>query len=67
MDWKRSTTSPLYAVAPLYYGRALAKLGKIDDSRKAYGRFFEHFKNADGTLPVLAAAKKEFVRLKSPS
>jgi tetratricopeptide (TPR) repeat protein len=67
MDWKRSTTSPLYALAPLDYGRALAKLGKIDDSRKAYEQFFEHFKNADGNLPVLAAAKKEFARLKSPS
>jgi tetratricopeptide (TPR) repeat protein len=67
VDWKRPSTSPLYALAPLYYGRALAKLGKIDDSRKAYEQFFEQFAHADATLPVLVAARKEFVRLKSPS
>jgi serine/threonine protein kinase/tetratricopeptide (TPR) repeat protein len=64
MDWKRPTTSSLHGVAPLYYGRALAKLGRIDESRQAYDRFFERFKNADASLPVLLAAKQEYRRLK---
>src|SRR5262249_23323590 len=63
VDWKRPSTSALYAVAPLYYGRALAKLGRTGESRKAYDAFFAAFKNADNTLPILAAAKKEYARL----
>jgi len=57
----------LRPVAPLFYGRALAKLGKIDDSRKAYDQFFTGFKNADSGLPILAAAKAEYARLKTAS
>ena len=57
----------LYALSPLYYGRALAKLGKTDESRAAYDRFFETFKNADASLPVLVAAKREYSRLKPAS
>jgi len=30
-------------------------------------QFFERFKQADATLPVLIAARKEFARLKPPS
>jgi hypothetical protein len=57
----------LKAVAPLYYGRALARVGKIDDSRKAYDQFFAGVAHADASLPILAAAKAEYARLKSPS
>ena len=64
MESNSATTSPLYALAPLYDGRALAKLGRIDGSRQAYDQFFERFKNADASLPVLLAAKQEYRRLK---
>jgi len=53
----------LHVEAPLYYGRALAKLGKIDESRKAYERFLESWKNADAGLPLLVAARKEYAAL----
>jgi tetratricopeptide (TPR) repeat protein len=64
IDWKRPSTSSLYAVAPLYYGRALAKLGRTDDSRKAYDAFFANFGKADSSLPIVAAARREYTRLK---
>jgi len=67
VDWKAPTVTSLHALAPLYYGRALAKLGRIDESRQAYDAFFANFKTADNTLPVLVAAKKEYARLKPAS
>jgi tetratricopeptide (TPR) repeat protein len=64
MDWQRPTISALYAIAPLYYGRALTKLGRIDEARAGYDRFFTAFKNADTSLPILAAARREYGKLK---
>jgi tetratricopeptide (TPR) repeat protein len=64
VDWKRPSTSAIYAVSPLYYGRALAKLGRIDESRAAYQKFLAAFRNADSALPIVVAAKKELARLK---
>jgi tetratricopeptide (TPR) repeat protein/predicted Ser/Thr protein kinase len=55
--------SSLTPVAWLYYGRALAKMGNKDESRKAYDRFFEAWKKADADLPILVAAKKEYAAL----
>jgi tetratricopeptide (TPR) repeat protein/predicted Ser/Thr protein kinase len=55
--------SPLSAEADLYLGRALAKMGKTDESRKAYERFLDRWKNADAGLPILAAAKREYAAL----
>jgi tetratricopeptide (TPR) repeat protein/predicted Ser/Thr protein kinase len=63
----QQSLNTLKAVAPLYYGRALARVGKIDDSRKAYDQFFAGVAHADASLPILAAAKAEYARLKSPS
>ena len=63
----QQSLNTLKAVAPLYYGRALARLGKIDESRKAYDQFFAGLAHADPGLPILAAAKAEYARLKSPS
>ena len=51
------------AQAPLFYGRALAKLGKIDESRKAYEEFLQAMKDADADLPIVAAAKREYAAL----
>ena len=67
IDWKTPSTSALYALAPLYYGRALVKLGRIDESRAAYDRFFDSFEKADANLPVLVNAKREYGRLKPAS
>jgi hypothetical protein len=55
--------SPLSAEADLYLGRALAKMGKTDESRKAYERFLDRWKNADAGLPILGAAKREYAAL----
>jgi Flp pilus assembly protein TadD len=52
----------LKPVSWLYYGRALAKLGKTSESRQAYDQFFSDWKNADADLPLLAEAKKEYSR-----
>jgi tetratricopeptide (TPR) repeat protein len=57
------STTMIKPVSQLYYGRALAKQGKKDESRKAYQQFLELWKNADPTLPLLVEAKKEYARL----
>ena len=63
LDQRRPSLSSTTAEVPLYYGRALAKLGKVDESRKAYEDFFAAWKNADPTLPLLVAAKKEYAAI----
>ena len=55
--------STLAVEAYLYRGRALAKMGKTDESRKSYERFFDLWKDADPGLPILATAKKEYAAL----
>ena len=63
IDRKRPALSVFVIEAPLFYGRALAKLGKVDESRKAYEQFLESWKNADAGLPLLVAAKKKYAAL----
>ena len=65
VDRPEPTTSSLKPLSSLYYGRALAKLRKIDEGRKAYEEFFNAWKDADANLPVLVSAKQEYTRLKS--
>ena len=67
VDSRGSSLSLIRAIAPLYYGRALAKLGRTDESRKAYDQFFALMKTADANLPILTAAKAEYARLKTTS
>jgi eukaryotic-like serine/threonine-protein kinase len=62
-DRRRPAMSTQFATAPLYYGRALAKLGRIDEARKAYEQFFENWKSADANLPIVVAAKDEYSKL----
>jgi len=62
-DRQDVTVGPLNVVASLDYGRALAAMGKVDESRKAYDQFFAAWKDADPTLPLLVDAKKEYARL----
>ncbi len=64
LDRKAPSLSMTRTLAPLAYGRALAKLGKVDESRKAYDDFFAIMKDADAGLPILAAAKKEYAALR---
>jgi len=61
-DQKFSLTSLKY-VSWLYYGRALARMGRNDEGRKAYDQFFDGWKKADADLPILVAAKKEYASL----
>ncbi|HMF96608.1 MAG TPA: tetratricopeptide repeat protein, partial [Vicinamibacterales bacterium] len=67
VDRRALFPSPLRTVAPLFYGRALAKLSRIDESRKAYEQFFSEMKSADPGLPIVTAAKAEYARLKNAS
>jgi eukaryotic-like serine/threonine-protein kinase len=57
-------TSYFAPLSRLYYARALAKLGKRDDSRREYERVFEIWKAADPDLPIVVAAKKEYAALR---
>jgi hypothetical protein len=52
-------------LSELCYGRALAKLGKPLESRRAYDQFFADWNQADATLPVLIAARTEYKALPS--
>jgi tetratricopeptide (TPR) repeat protein len=62
----RQTKTGVSLVGPLsnlYYGRALAKLGRRDESRAAYDRFLDLWKSADPDLPIMVAAKQERLAL----
>jgi tetratricopeptide (TPR) repeat protein len=63
IDMKRPTISADVMLAPLYYGRALVKLGRADEARAAYERFFANWKNADTDIPLLVSAKQEYSKL----
>jgi len=57
--------SPMYPLASLGMARAYRLEGKRAESRAAYERFFELWKDADANLPVLPEARREYVRLPS--
>jgi eukaryotic-like serine/threonine-protein kinase len=59
-----ASTSFFVPLSHLYYARALAKLGRRDESRGEYERLFEIWKAADPDLPILVAAKKEHAALR---
>jgi eukaryotic-like serine/threonine-protein kinase len=67
IDRDTLSLNALKSLAPLYYGRALARLGRVDESRTAYERFFDLFTHADPALPILTAARAEYARLKPAS
>ncbi len=50
--------SPGRSVALLGRARALAKLGRADEARRAYARLLENWKDADADLPELAEARR---------
>jgi eukaryotic-like serine/threonine-protein kinase len=55
---------PIGALAHLQLGRALALTGNTSKARAAYQDFFTLWKDADGDIPILRQAKREYVRLK---
>ena len=63
VDSRRPSISTDAALAPLYYGRALTKLGRVDEARAAYERFFANWKKADADVPLLVSAKQEYSKL----
>jgi len=56
--------SVLYPLADLGLARAAALQGDATTARKAYQDFFAFWKDADGDIPVLIEAKKEYEKLK---
>jgi eukaryotic-like serine/threonine-protein kinase len=63
LDRKDASLNPLERVAHVYYARALAKMGKTEESVKAYDEFFEIWKKADADLPIIVEARAEYARL----
>jgi serine/threonine protein kinase/Flp pilus assembly protein TadD len=57
-------TSPLYPLAQLGLARAAVTSGDNATARKAYQDFFALWKDADGNLPPLLAARAEYERIK---
>ncbi len=56
--------SVLYPLAQLGLARAATLQGDAAKARKAYQDFFALWKDADGDIPVLIEAKKEYEKLK---
>ena len=54
---------PMGALARLYLGRAYAMAGETEKAKKAYGDFFEIWNEADGEIPILMGARREFAEL----
>ena len=73
LAFERATGSPhamLISFAPAFYAqaqlglaRAYTMAGDKANAKKTYDAFFETWKSADGDLPMLAAAKKEYAVL----
>jgi len=57
--------SPMYPLAYLGMARAYSRQGKSAQSRAAYERFFDLWKDADANLPVLLEARREYAKLPS--
>jgi len=55
---------PIAALAHLQLGRALAAMGAASDAMREYLEFLTLWKEADSHVPVLAAARAEYARLK---
>ena len=53
-----------YSLAHLWLGRAYALQGDTGKAKAAYQDFFAVWKDADGDVPVLKAARAEYEKLK---
>jgi eukaryotic-like serine/threonine-protein kinase len=56
--------SPLGALAPLQLGRAYTLAGNAPKARDAYLQFLTFWKDADPDIPMLKAAKAEYINLR---
>jgi tetratricopeptide (TPR) repeat protein len=56
-------TSPIFSLAHLGLARAAVLQGDTAKARKAYQDFFALWKDADGDVPILIEAKKEYEKL----
>jgi eukaryotic-like serine/threonine-protein kinase len=56
--------SPAHALSHLGLARAAAVNGDTTAARKSYQDFFALWKDADGDLPVLVQARKEYEQLR---
>jgi eukaryotic-like serine/threonine-protein kinase len=57
--------SPLWPLAHLGLARASVLEGDVAAARKHYEEFFELWKDADGDLPILIDARREYDKLKT--
>jgi serine/threonine protein kinase/tetratricopeptide (TPR) repeat protein len=55
--------SPLWPLAQLGLARSFALQGEVARSRQAYESFFQLWKDADGDVPLLNEAKREYAKL----
>ena len=55
--------SPLYSLARLGLGRAVALQGDKAKARASYQDFFAIWKEADSDVPILKEAKAEYAKL----
>jgi hypothetical protein len=58
-----SVTDPIWPLAHLNLGRALALQGNNAKARTAYQDFFAKWKDADPDVPILKEAKSEYAKL----
>jgi tetratricopeptide (TPR) repeat protein/predicted Ser/Thr protein kinase len=56
-------SEPIGALAYLGLGRAFAMSGDVAKAKRGYEEFFKLWKDADGDVPVLKAAKAEYGKL----
>ncbi len=64
LDWPGvALNEPIAALAHLGLARSQALSGNIANSRAAYNAFLSLWKDADPDIPVLIAAKSEYVKL----
>ena len=54
---------PSVPLAILGIARASARLGKIEDARKAYENVLEYWKDADPRLPIVVEARLEYAQM----
>jgi tetratricopeptide (TPR) repeat protein len=58
-------TGHLYTLSWLGVARAAAGHGEVERSRQAYQEFFANWHDADADVPVLAAARLEYAKLRA--
>ncbi len=55
--------SPMFPLAHLWLGRSDRQMGRKQESKAEYEKFFAQWKDADKDLPMLLAARREYAAL----